>query len=132
MSGSKLPVCLMLLWKEEEKAKYAYDFTHGSKKGGKKATPKLPLKLPKCSQLCFLTYSIQPHPLAQVPSSTPLGLKIFMLLRTHALLSFHTAKKRKKAVLLFALNERFHKTNFRGRTRCSTTLNTLKLNPVRV
>lgn len=26
----------MVLWKEEEKAKYAYDFTHGSKKGEKK------------------------------------------------------------------------------------------------
>lgn len=125
----------MLLRRGEGREEHAYNFTHGSKQGGKKGAPTQAIQ--GTSQLCFPTSPRQcissPYPLAEVPSSTPLGsgLKVFVTKKSCTPLSFHANQTKREAFLLlhFSMNDSA-KLNSVEETRCSNTVQTLNLNKI--
>jgi len=64
--------CLTVFRKEEEQGKYAYNFTHGLKKGKKKEIQTPTQAIQAAIQLCFLTSSMQSHQLTRSSSRDPM------------------------------------------------------------
>lgn len=127
---------MIVLWKEEEKAKYAYDFTHGSKKerGGGEAPTQAPQVF--TALLFNIFYAASHRSTSLIFNSSRIG-DIYATKSSCSIILSYSQKEKKSysalglPLMKDILTKANFKTNFRGRTRCSS-LNTLKLNTVRV